>query len=192
MDVDASTQVATIDDEEFVAQPVLINGRTKSDILNEAINATGGPYSEALGKIKNYIDLRIPSFPWSQHWYAEIAGAKSAAQTCFEPAEVENNEPAAVDAAATWDLEQLDVARQFVDQVADGCMERAERALLFMSEIAPENCTSLSTHLQLWSKLLNAVDGSEQTADKVLQVLFSLDHSESFPRLAPDTLPKVA
>ena len=192
MDVDASAHTDESEDEDAIAQPVLINGRTKADILHEAINATGGPNSQALGKIKNYIDLRFPSYPWNQRWYAEIQGAKSAAQTgCVQPS-AESSQLSTTETAMPWDLEQLDLARQFVDQVADGSLERADRALLFMAEIAPEKCASLSTHLQLWSRLLDAVDGSEQMADKVLQVLFALDNGESFPRLAPDTLPKVA
>ncbi|MBM80242.1 MAG: hypothetical protein CMJ78_06565 [Planctomycetaceae bacterium] len=193
MDVASAADPETLEENQFGAPPVMIGGKTKSQILQQAIAETGGPHSEAIAKVKNHIDYAYPDFPWSTNWHSEISGAKAAVSRTNSTSEgTEQPASQAANSNLHWDPVQLQIAREFVDQVGDGCLERSEKAIVFMVSLSDESWGPLATHVRLWANLLNAVDGSEETADRVLAVLSGQSQDEWFPRLAPDTLPKVA
>jgi hypothetical protein len=48
------------------------------EILNNAIDASGGPWSDSLARVKNLVDARHPGFPWDERWFCQIEGARSA------------------------------------------------------------------------------------------------------------------
>jgi hypothetical protein len=55
-----------------------LNNASTVDVLNDAIHATGGPWSDSLARIKNLVDARYPGFPWEERWFCQIEGARSA------------------------------------------------------------------------------------------------------------------
>ena len=175
-----------------------IQGRTKAQILREAILATGGPESESLGAIRNYISARYPDFPWESRWYAEIAGAKSALKPKRKSAEstttsavetiaiapTPKDAPTADEAPAnaptsvtsipkvsgeTHPINEIQRAQQFVSVLGEGSVEKARAALTFLGEFGDLNGVQQS--IDVWAELLNTVDGKADVAERVLDVL---------------------
>jgi len=141
-----------------------------------------------LGAAKNYVDQRHPGFHWPQRWFAEIAGAKSALrlqQQSHKQATIStsDNPPDSerLTTASPFDPDRLRDAREFVERIGDGRVDKARHALEFLSELG--SLEGLSSTIDTWSRLLAAVDGDAETAERVLTVLSTAEATPPVTRL---------
>ena len=159
-----------------------LNGKKKADVFREAIEATGGPHTEALGAIKNYIDEQYPDFPWSAKWHAEISGAKSGLRSRFAMPSRTKTTPQETSSGACLNGQDLQRAKEFIERIGGGELEKAKDALEFIRNFG--SLERIEPAMEAWSELLDAVGGDAETADKVLAVVTQRFLPSEFPRLA--------
>ena len=160
--------------------------RQKAGVLEQAIEATGGPDSDLLASVKNYIDRKHPEFAWSADWASEIQGAKAALRHRRQQAAAGGETSARPSRSPQVDENDLRLARQFVDQVGEGCTEKARWILEFLSRI--DDLERLSRSVEVWAELLEAVGGNVEAAESVIAVVARRFLAPAFPRIAQPTI----
>jgi hypothetical protein len=116
--------------------------RTRTvEILNEAITATGGPWSDSLARVRNFVDDRHPGFPWEELWPCQIEGARAALRILQESsraAPAEADRPATL--PMTGNASDLTVPRlallEHLLSLDGNTADRLERALRLYSTLA--------------------------------------------------------
>jgi len=164
-----------------------LGGKTKAEIFGEVIAATGGPQSQSVGAIKNAIDAKYPGFPWAEDWSAEVSGAKLAECHRLQldgPADPPQTKPRENDVVA---YEQILAARSFVEAVGGGSVERATQTLAYLKRLERHQLDRVDVAVDVWSELLEAVDGNAEAVDNVLDVFSKRVALPGFPRLANST-----
>jgi len=156
------------------------DARRAAGIFREAIQATGGPQSDAIAAVKNYIDARYPAFPWHAKWHAQVRGAKAAERThlqlpaCHAAADANGPDdvpPAdAVEAAETIGAAQIEAARLFIEKAGHGSVEQAREVYAYITELPPGAVPQIGPAMDVWDELMDAVGSDPETAERVLSV----------------------
>jgi hypothetical protein len=147
--------------------------RRTADVLREAIEATGGPQSEALGAVRVCIDQQHPDFPWAADWSGQIAGAKAGLRNRLRLPAATDDPSQRSDAApqsreGLWTMAHIQAAREFLACIDGRSLERACRALALCDEIGGP--TEMHRGLELWSELIEA-GGDAEAVGRVLDIL---------------------
>ncbi|MFQ5731443.1 MAG: hypothetical protein ACE5KM_05745 [Planctomycetaceae bacterium] len=165
-----------------------ICGKTKSGILAEGIAATGGPGSHASASVRNYIEQHFPGFPWGESWHAEIEGAKAALR--LREGKAEPGPAAGTAMSDVAPFEAMARAREFIAEIGGGDVGRATGALAFLRGFG--SLEGMNEAVELWSRLLQAVDGNDDTAGRILDVFMQATNREPFLRVFESQRPGTA
>lgn len=148
-------------------------------ILRSAIEATGGPASDAVVEVREYIEQRFEGFPFSAEWSAQIRGFKAGlcARHGLAPFEDPTRaasgsfaEPApAVSAAESFSA--MEEAREFLRRIADDQPAVALERLAYLRDLTgSDRLERIAGAVEIWAELLDA-GGDLETAERVWSVL---------------------
>ena len=158
------------------------SGQKKADVFSEAIEATGGPNSEALETIKSYIDENYPDFAWTAKWPSEIMAAKAQQRAKLRlPTRERAGSQPPTSPGGPIDITCIERAKKFIEEIGGGSVVKAQTALKLIEDV--DDLQRLKVAIEAWAELLEAVHGDGEKADRVLAVIAGQSWPTAFPRL---------